>query len=373
MKICIVSLNAYDLLARRAVPRHCGGIERQQELLARGLVRRGHEVSFVTWDWGQGEVEVHDGITAYKTCSPKAGIAGLRFFIPRWSALRRALAMADADIYYQQSADSLTGQVGGWARSHGRQFIFMAASNFDCDPTLPNLTSRREKFLFKRGLRKASCCIAQTRHQQEMFLRHFGCNPVVLPNIGPPTNGLPDHTHRNRNSLLWVGRIDPVKRLDVLLDLAERCPELCFQVVGGANQESEYAAQLARRAQAAPNVVFHGRLGRVDLDRLYRETGALICTSSLEGFPNTFLEAWSVGLPVITTFDPDDIISTNGLGVAVPQTSALSAQLACFLAADHVYPECSRRCHAYFLAHYTTEAVIAAHENLWTDACKCTD
>ena len=33
--------------------------------------------------------------------------------------------------------------------------------------------------------------------------------------------------------------------------------------------------------------------------------------------PNTFLEAWSLGIPVLTlSFDPDDVVRERGLGIA---------------------------------------------------------
>jgi glycosyltransferase involved in cell wall biosynthesis len=50
------------------------------------------------------------------------------------------------------------------------------------------------------------------------------------------------------------------------------------------------------------------------LANLYSGATLLACTSELEGFPTTFLEAWSLGVPVVTTFDPDHVVATQGLG-----------------------------------------------------------
>ena len=117
--------------------------------------------------------------------------------------------------------------------------------------------------------------------------------------------------------------------------------------------------------------MFHGRLGRLELNRLYHQAGVLVCTSSLEGFPNTFLEAWSVGLPVLTTFDPDRIIATHHLGAVAADLAGLEGQLRGLFASDDVYTARRARCYAYFCAHHTVDAVVEAHESMWrVDSCR---
>jgi glycosyltransferase involved in cell wall biosynthesis len=44
---------------------------------------------------------------------------------------------------------------------------------------------------------------------------------------------------------------------------------------------------------------------------------AVVNTSAFEGMPNTFLEAWGLGVPALTlSFDPDNLIRDKGLGIA---------------------------------------------------------
>jgi hypothetical protein len=70
-------------LAGRPDLRHIGGAEVQQRLLARELLKRGFDVSFVTLDHGQPDEVRHDGIRVLKTYTKEEKMPGLRFLHPR--------------------------------------------------------------------------------------------------------------------------------------------------------------------------------------------------------------------------------------------------------------------------------------------------
>ena len=71
--------------------------------MAKWLAGRGCKVSMLTWDEGQADGEIIDGVKVFKLCRKDDGIKGLRFFWPRWTSLNVAMKRADADIYYQNS------------------------------------------------------------------------------------------------------------------------------------------------------------------------------------------------------------------------------------------------------------------------------
>jgi glycosyltransferase involved in cell wall biosynthesis len=120
-------------------------------------------------------------------------------------------------------------------------------------------------------------------------------------------------------SILWVGRIDRNKRPHWLLELAKSYPDYQFDVVGEANSEDSYSVAFKAAANEAHNIVLHGKIARQNIARFYQTADLLCCTSEFEGFPATFLEAWSFGLPTISTVDPGDSITRFGAG-AVAET-----------------------------------------------------
>lgn len=374
--LCFVALNAYNVLSGRKDVNHTGGAEVQQVQIATWLVRRGYRLSFVTLDHGQADGSDLNGIKVFKAYEKEEGIRGLRFLHPRWSGLWRAMARADADVYYHRGAELETGQVGLWCRRHDRKFIFAAANDSDCIASLYALDSWRERALYRVGLRLADAVTAQTQTQQQLLHQNMGIEASVVRNCGGPSSEqslceLPTIGAPESIRVLWVGRISEQKRFEWLLDVAERCPEIAFDVVGAANTESDYASSLAGRAAAIANVEMHGRIPHSEMTSYYQRCSVLCCTSGYEGFPNTFLEAWALGIPVVSTFDPDGIIAKHGLGCVAEDVPGLVGCLRQIGESREKWLAASRAARQYYLANHTPEACLPAFERLLLRVAGC--
>src|SRR5260221_1608868 len=106
--------------------------------------------------------------------------------------------------------------------------------------------------------------------------------------------------------VLWVSNIRREKRPDRILELAQRLPEARIHMVGGSLPDEESLFRDVKQAAAArSNVSFHGRLSYWGANRLYGRAKLLVNTSDVEGFPNSYLQAWIRGVPVVTLIDPD--------------------------------------------------------------------
>jgi glycosyltransferase involved in cell wall biosynthesis len=269
-------------------------------------------------------------------------------------------------VYYQNCGECVTGQMSHWCRRHGKAFVFSAASDADCDPCLPELTSIRERALYRYGLRRADRVIAQTETQRGKFSVNFGVFPVVIPMPCPgPSDAEFQPPRAAAGRVLWVGRVCRVKRPDRLVEMADACPGLQFDVAGPVYDDA-YAQSVAQAAAARPNITMHGAVPRARMPALYRKASVLCCTSDYEGFPNTFLEAWSHGLPVVSTVDPDGLISGRELGRIADGPATLLQAIRELLGQDSLYQRVSGQARSYYTGHHTMEAVLPQFETLFS-------
>ncbi len=365
-RICIVSHFAYGALTG-GHHGHAGGVEQQTTMLARWLTARGHDVSLVTWDEGQPDGERIDGVRVVTVCRRDAGLPGIRFFQPRWSSLVRALRRADAEVYYQNCGDYVTGQVAAWCRHNGRRFVYSVASDPDCDRAMPKLPAQRERLLYAYGIRHADAIIVQTRHQQHMLRENFGLDSVVLPMPCPilPQDAVASvQAGSDAPRVLWAGRVSHVKRFDVLLDIAAAMPDVVFDVAGKSDIEDDYSRGLFARARSMRNVELHGLVPRERMAALYRSASVLLCTSDYEGFPNTFLEAWSLGVPVVSTVDPDGLLRSQELGAHVQSPAEGVSAIRELLGSPDRWGAISKRARERFEQFHVPEQALAPFERV---------
>ena len=359
--VCFVGFSNLAVLAPEVDPSSASGEPLQHTLLATALARRGHRVSMVVLDHGQLDGAVWDGVQTFKAYALGAGLPVLRFVHPRWTGLVSALSRADADVYYGSCAGGLIGQIGMFCASRGKRFVFRTASDADCQPdALISMGRwyRRDKWLYERGLRRASSVLVQSVRQQELMRRNFGIDSSIAGLVVEPGSSERDFDERDIDAL-WVSNMRSVKRPDVLLSVADRVPHVSFHMVGGTVPGGHQFFETVK-AQAADhgNVTFHGAVAYRDTGALYSRARVLVNTSDIEGFPNTYLQAWSSGTPVVAFFDPDGVIAREGLGVTVRTPDEMCEAVRRLTSDESEWQAARQRCLAFIERHYSEDVVL---------------
>jgi len=364
--ICFVAPHTWPVFSHDPRNEFIGGAEVQQSILARALARVGYRVSMICLDFGQPQEVLLDGVRVYKTHRPDAGLPVLRFLHPRMTAMWRALRAVDADVYYQRCSAVLTAIVAEFCRLHGKRSIFASAADLDFVPGRQPIRYRRDRWLFERGLARVDRIVVQNATQQRSCRANYRRESTQVPNCYElPADASPG----SGDSVLWVASIRERdhKRPELFLELARRLPQRRFVMIGGAGGASRTNAcfeAIRKAARAIPNLEFAGFLPLPRVEAYFDRARVLVNTSTHEGMPNTFLQAWARGVPVLAFVDIGARLHGEPLYRAAESVDAAAAEIERLFTDDGYWRQGSVRCREYFDSTHSVPKVMARYEVL---------
>lgn len=312
LRVCFISPPAYTYFESHAdiAP---GGAERQLHLLARELQSR-FDVHFVVGDYGQAKTEVHDGIVLHRSYKPDATFSFRKRISQLWK-LFGAMHRADADVYVYRGHRSKAVVTWLFAKLLSAKWVFNVSIDSHAEPDLESSFSPLT-YVYRKVLSAADHVVVQSEVQKRRLLESCAVDSTVVHNGYPPKEEL--STHEDREFFLFVGRIDrEQKRPHLFLRVAEELPEESFVLIGPPDNDETYYETIREQAHQLDNVTFLGQVDPDDIHTYFDRALALINTSSEEGFPNTLLEAWRSGTPVVSLdVNPSRFIEDDLYGFA---------------------------------------------------------
>jgi glycosyltransferase involved in cell wall biosynthesis len=219
------------------------------------------------------------------------------------------ISRVPADLFCTFGVQSHSATVIASAHATGRPAVLMLGSDGDLDAryvagsTFVSPYGDRGDVCY-RILSAADEIVAQTEEQQRVVRDRFGrdahviANPIDVEEWDARRRNViaPETTAGLTRYVLWVGRAEPVhKRPQVLLELARLCPGVDFLMI--LNPRDAVFEQGIRR-DAPANVRIVRQVPFADMPAVFARAAALVNTSSLEGFPNVFLQAAISGVPI---------------------------------------------------------------------------
>lgn len=162
---------------------------------------------------------------------------------------------------------------------------------------------------------------------------------VVIPNgVDVPDNSRhePSDTYR----VLFLGRLDPIKGIENLLEAAASLPGHVTLTVAGAG-DAQYATSLRARAQAlglGARASFVGEVADEDKAALFATSDVLVLPSFSENFGLVVAEALGHGVPAVAARGtPWRVLEERGLGKWVDNgAQSLALALSALRVADRV-------------------------------------
>ena len=220
------------------------------------------------------------------------------YYVPDTITLIGKLRQINADFYLMKNPISILFGLAFFRQIHGSPLIKWIASDIDCNKASINLVS----ILGRVCLRFVDYAIFQTHQQFAMGEKELGLKGSVVRNI---SHGPSPTVHIAKDfDVLWVGSCSEVKQPELVLELARALPSCSFRYVLSATENNElYEQKILPGIKAIENIESLGEIQYSEIDRVYSRAKLLICTSAYEGFPNTFLQAWQHGVPVVSLSD----------------------------------------------------------------------
>jgi len=291
------------MLGSRGLPAGVGGVERAVQELSRQLVARGHEVLV----YSRRHYAV--GAAAGAGCGRAVLTPGLAW-APLDALTHTATAAFDvlrrrADVVHVHSPGPA---LWSWLPAMGRVPIVLTVHAPDWQRQrwpLPGRLALRAGLAV--GMRLAGAVTSVSAPLAEELARRFALDVEHVPNGFAPAR--PQGTDRlERLGLaagdyaLYVGRLVPEKRLDLLLRAWAKVPGERRLVVVAPLDGGRYA--LACRRAAGAGVSFVGPRGGRTLRQLYAHAAMVVQPSALEGMSLVLLEAAAHGRCVLAADIP---------------------------------------------------------------------
>jgi len=297
------------MIGQKGLPATFGGVERHVEELGSRLVAEGVEVTvYCRANYsmsGEGMPEYYKGMHLVTT--PTVASKHLDAIVHSLTSTVHAIRSGHDVIHYHALGPGLVAPV---ARYASRAKVVLTVHGMDHERAKWSRPARTILGLahWMSG-HVPDAVVTVSRALAEHYESTFGVDAAYIPNgVATPTPGpLPerfvrDYGLRPGGYVLFVGRIVPEKRPDLLVEaLAELPADVKVAIVGDSSFSDEYVDRLREDGLRDPRVVFPGYVYGPELGALYSNAAVFVQPSDLEGLPLTLLEAVSYGLPVVAS------------------------------------------------------------------------
>jgi|RhiMetdeSRZDD1v2_1073273.scaffolds.fasta_scaffold06763_9 glycosyltransferase involved in cell wall biosynthesis len=339
----------------------CGGSAVQTYGWIRGLIEEGQEV-YVMTDTGKGLLkEECRNIKLVPMYDNNKGVRWLRWIYYRLPYTYKKIRAVKPDYLYASIPGWTSALLGIICHLLNIKFIQRLSNDNQLDYRYLRDHSIIHHFLLYLGLRLSHHILCQNNFQLQIINKKFPAksafkiaNPMYLKYrepVSPISSG---------GYIAWLGIYRYQKNLKLLYQIASLLKKEQFLIAGkeGANFDQETSDYLEKLKQL-PNVNFIGFLRRTQVLPFLANARFLLNTSFYEGFSNTFLEAWSVGTPVISAVhvNPDSIISKYDLGIIYNDVFDLCKQYAAVT--PELYELMSDNAREYVVRHHGYRVLTA--------------
>lgn len=148
---------------------------------------------------------------------------------------------------------------------------------------------------------------------KDLYRLHDDVNIQYLPNPVDIDMNFDVTQYHKKNSIIYLGRIESVKRGWLFCEIAKRMPEYQFYVLGQAFREKDKNESIMSKYKNITNLHFVGHVDGDIKNNYIKNAKILVNTSIHEALPVSFLEALAYGTLLVSNRNPEDLTSKFGI------------------------------------------------------------
>jgi len=234
-------------------------------------------------------------------------------------------------------------------KSFGKKFVFRPFGSW-MQEQYESYGSFR-KWLFQKTVLRAHIFFLQTRALMNYFAQ-FQANTQQLPTSRDLPEIQPQPNFQKR--FVFLGHIKKSKGIELLEQTAQEIDESYTIHAYGPIQDEKYRTQLS---------IYQGLLAKERVHQTLNQYDVLVLPTwfSGEGYPGVIIEAYSLGMPVITTQwkSIPEIVEDQKTGLLISPKSLKELTTAIQAFNTDNYAQFSQAAKDYFLTHFKSERVLS--------------
>ena len=262
---------------------------------------------------------------------------------------------------------------------HGQLFTAYVGDRADSivfrtafDSLLGRRMLNRSKRVLALTESEADKCIKWGVHSNKVIVVPNGVDPEDFSNLLPKGEFKKQFHIVNENMILYLGRINRRKGIDVLIKayskLLKHKRDTTLVIAGADDGFLTEARLMVKGLGLESSVIFTGGLTRKQVLAAYNDASIVVYAGIQEGFPLVPLEAGIMGKPIIVSDDPaTDFVKKGrfGLSVKYGDVTELSDAVDYVLSNSEIAQELGANGKDFVLSNYSWDSVGQQIESIY--------
>ena len=318
--------------------------------------------TFANHDWQVATLTPHKSFTKEGIRFKHESRWGKMEIVHEWFSILWTFLTLRPQIVISRGAGRIAYPLALLSRWFGVKYVYFGASDVNFEPGKVLIAGGEHNGKqWQKAVKNIKYIVVQNAYQQETLKKNYHKDSLILFNLWGDVEipQIPSHVtcHMSQISdVVWVANLRRLKRAEWMVNAAKALPQYDFTIVGGrTGQEPEYYDEIEKMSSGISNLHFLGKKSFAETNAIVAQSRLLCCTSTFEGFPNTFLQAWVSAIPVVSTVDPSEVITTHNLGDVVEGEDGFRAALHSMLTNAEEYERKRMAVKDYFERHHSPE------------------